>query len=134
MEQLITTGALIDALPVGRIAECITDAPLMWKHVTRVDRGLFWCDENGRTICRIVFDGEFFNFQWKVLPKYVTAAEAVAALDAGKEVISYHGGYAVVTYKRDGGKLVSGDNYEDETVSLSTGRLFNGKWAIKGDN
>ena len=47
MSEWLTTGAMIDRLKVGEMAEC-ESTPSFYKYVVRNSNGLYWCGKNGK--------------------------------------------------------------------------------------
>lgn len=128
MNELLTTGEMIDKLELGEVAE---DKGKVMKAYWEFD------DDWNTEILKFVVDNDngVYNFvqiedknrKWHILPNYVSFEEAMKALQNAKAVYFHDGDWVT--------RVVYGSYLEDMEMSGYTfAQLINGKWTIKDDS
>lgn len=91
MQQTLTIGQMIDTLKPGQIAQGKYGEVTV--HVKRnLFKSIFVCDEEGNIGEHDNFfkiTGDYMEYEWTLIPKFVSFGEAMDALSKGK-VITYH--------------------------------------------
>lgn len=86
MDNLLTTGQLIDTMKIGDIAEAVVACEELT--VIRTEEGLKCLDDWGK-FSPFILDDDRLSYKWRILPKFVTFEKAYEAGRQGK-VINFH--------------------------------------------
>lgn len=116
MSEWLTTGAMIDRLKVGEVAESKNKGFI---RVIKNENGSITHADVGGDL--VIGDG-IADCEWHILPNYVSFEEAMEALKGGK-LVSFRHGNTKIFLTRKGGLLW--------TYNLTWGELFEGKWIIE---
>ena len=122
MDDLVTTGQLIDTMKIGDIAEAVVACEELT--VIRTEEGLKCWDDWGK-FSPFTLDDDRLSYKWRILPKFVTFEKAYEAGKQGKKVKFLH----------DDGTLREVDFdicIEDNKLSYYTLKdLIEGKWIVE---
>lgn len=121
-DEWMSTGAMIDRLQVGEVAECQEETV---SNVKKTDDGIWWYDHlSGITKSYVTLGNGISELKWRILPKNVSFEEAMKALRDGKSIEGH---------LPDGSKE---SFHKDDTVGWGRFPKMIGqaKWTIEGDS
>ncbi|WP_077621533.1 hypothetical protein [Sediminibacillus massiliensis] len=138
MDELLTTGQMIDRLKEGEIAECVNvpereDLTENKKRVVKRSRVFLWKDGLEFKITTFISD----EARWRILPNYVSFEEAKAALEHGKHVVCEFLDRRY-EYYLNGSKVCSQAGSKADVANFNWfelwDQIFEGKWTIKEES
>ncbi len=137
MSELLTTGEMIDRLKVGEIAKKENSD----MHVTRESASVFsYCGEDGDTsgFSIVGLNGVIHidDAKWRILPNYVSFAEAMKAIEEGKDVHCQYNDEAITIKSYDNriGSICFDRHCESGGgAAIKIAWIVAGKWTIEED-
>ena len=129
MNELLTTGQMIDRLKVGEVAESEIIADCIYRVEKRKSGSVMKLDiEGNETGHYLDLHGDIIKLKWRILPSYVSFEEAMKALRDGKTALFHHDD---IEYEVERNTDIS---YHFEETGFTFEDLINGKWTIEEDN
>lgn len=140
MTELLTTGEMIDRLKFGEVAETLNkDLKAYW--ITDVERntkilqfGVSHENYNNEVAEYIQIEDQ--ERQWRILPNYVSFAQAMKAVEEGKDVHCQYNGESIAI--KSFNNKVNAVCFNNHCVAgggaeIKIAWIVSGKWTIEGD-